>query len=158
MIYKKPFSIVSSLPSFLSSFQKTCCTQFNKMRWRWNKTFKGGTPGSQNWLTRNTSKEKMIEALTFLLNGKVGNNICIVRIPPNPRWDAECNKLLLQLLFKKKNIFSLNMPIDEVGNKNANVVDDFIQLLLSKHNTTSSTCRGRTKDGKFFSNCAIVGY
>ena len=71
----------------------------------------------------------MIEALTVLINGKVGNNICIVRIPPNPQWDAECNKLLLKLLFKKKNIFSLNMPIDEVGNKNANVVDDFIQLV-----------------------------
>ena len=112
------------------------------MRWRWNKTFKGGThltPGSQNWLTRDASKEKMIEALTFLINGRVGSNICIVCIPPNPRWDAECNMLLLQLLFKKKNIFSLNMGIGEVGKRNSNVVDDFIQLLLKPYNTTTST-------------------
>ena len=94
---------------------------------------------SQDWITGDASKEKMIEALTFLINGKVGNNICIVWIPPNPQWDAECNKLLLQLLFKKKNIFSLNMGINEVGKRKSNVVDDFIQLLLKPYNTTSST-------------------
>ncbi len=46
-------------------------------------------------------------------------------------WEQqnECNKMLLHLLIRKNNIFSLNMADNEVGRTNCNTVAKMVQLL-----------------------------
>ena len=46
-------------------------------------------------------------------------------------WEQqnECNKMLLHLLIRKNNIFSLNMADNEVSRTNCNTVAKMVQLL-----------------------------
>ena len=107
-------------------------------KWKWNNKHQKVTLNlsTQSYITKTSSPQDIVYCLKFLANTKYGHTIRVVHLPCD-LWDHDCNKMLLHLLIRKKNIFSLNMADSEVGRTNCNTVAKMVQLLERKVHLTS---------------------